>query len=208
MRMGVACFSVARRMLANGGGSSSGMNSPTSSCRRPLPDAEEFEGLLLELGKPGHWSAGSLANRRGGLPASGGLLGLLSAPARRLGGGVDPPCRGGCPSASFLRLPLPRDLGWAPPASSTWSHCLIFQLQLEGCTTQCCALWQRGTVTGFLLIRQGGLVARMGLRASLRRRAVRVVHLEDVVANGRISWPVFQHPRKIPRSRRRRGVLG
>ena len=25
--------------------------------------AERFEGLLLELGKPGHWSAGSLANR-------------------------------------------------------------------------------------------------------------------------------------------------
>ena len=50
------------------------------------PGAEEFEGLLLELGKPGHWSAGSLANRRGGLPASGGLLGLPSAPARRLNG--------------------------------------------------------------------------------------------------------------------------
>jgi len=109
-------------MLANGGGSSSGMNSPTSSCCRPLPGAEEIEGLPLELGKPGHWSAGSLANRRGGFPASGGHLGLLSAPARRLGGGVDPPCRGGCPSASFLRLPLPRDLGWAPHASSTQSH--------------------------------------------------------------------------------------
>ena len=121
MRAGMSFVSGARRMLANGGGSSSGMNSPTSSCCRPLPGAEEFEGLPLELGKPGHWSAGSLANRRGGLPASGGLLGLLSAPARRLGGGVDPPCRGGCPSAS-LRLPLPRDLGWAPHASLTRSR--------------------------------------------------------------------------------------
>ena len=109
-------------MLANGGGSSSGMNSLTSSCRRPLPDAEEFKGLPLELGKPGHWTAGSLGNRRGGLPASGGLLGLLSAPAQRLGGGVDRPCHGGRPSASFLRLPLPRDLGWAPHASSTRSR--------------------------------------------------------------------------------------
>ena len=122
MRVGVACFSGARRMLANGMGSSSGMNLTASSCRRPPPDAEEFEGLLLEFGKPGHWSAGSLANQRGGFPASGGLLGLLSAPARRLGGGVDPPCRGGCPSTSFLRLPLPRDLGWAPHASSTRSR--------------------------------------------------------------------------------------
>jgi len=122
MRVGMAHVFGARRMLANGGGSSSGMNSPTSSCRRPLPDAEEFEGLLLELGKPGHWSADSLANRQGGLPASGGLLGLLSAPARRLGGGADLPCRGGCPSASFSRLPLPRDLGWAPHASLTRSR--------------------------------------------------------------------------------------
>ena len=86
-------------MLANGGGSSSGMNSPTSSSRQPLPGADKSEDLMLELGKPGHWSAGSLANRRGGLPASGGLLGLLSAPARRLGGGVALPCRGGRPSA-------------------------------------------------------------------------------------------------------------
>jgi len=105
----------------NGGGSSSGMNSPTSLSRRPLSDAEEFEGLLLELGKPGHWSVDSLANRRGGLPASGGLFGLLPAPARRLGGGVALPCRGGRPSASFLRLPLPRDPGWASHASSTRS---------------------------------------------------------------------------------------
>ena len=61
---------------------------------------------------------------------------------------------------------------------------------------------------GFLPIRQGGLAARMGLRASPRRRAVRVVRLEDVVANGRRSWPIFQRRRKIPRSRHRRGVLG
>ena len=118
----MAYVSGARRMLANGRGFSSGLNSPTSSSRQQLPDAEEFEGLLLELGKPGHWSAGSLANRRGGLPASGGILELLTVPARRLGGGVDPPCPGGCPSASFLRLPLPRDLGWAPHASSTRSR--------------------------------------------------------------------------------------
>ena len=112
----------ARRTLANGGGSCSGMNSPTSSSRQPLPGADKSEDLLLELGKPGHWSAGSLANRRGGLPASGGLLGLLSAPARRPGGGVDLPCHGSRPSASFLRLPFPRDLGWAPHASSTRSR--------------------------------------------------------------------------------------
>ena len=76
----MACVSGARRMLANGGGSSSGMNSSTSSSRQPLPGAEEFEGLLLELGKPGHWPARSLAYLRGGLLASGGLLGLPSAP--------------------------------------------------------------------------------------------------------------------------------
>ena len=61
---------------------------------------------------------------------------------------------------------------------------------------------------GSSLIRQGGLAVRMGLRASLRRRAVRVVRLEGAVANERRSWPVFQHLRKIPRSRRRRGFLG
>ena len=86
-------------MLAKGGGSSSGMNSLVSSCHRPLPGVEEFEGMLQEFGKPGHWSTCSLANRRGGLPASGGHLGLLSAPTRRLGGGVTLPCRGGTPSA-------------------------------------------------------------------------------------------------------------
>jgi len=95
----MAHFSGARRMLATGGGSSSGMDSPASSCRRPLLGAEESEGLLQEFGEPGHWSACSLANRRGGLPASGSLLGLLSAPTRRLGGGVTLPCRGGTPSA-------------------------------------------------------------------------------------------------------------
>ena len=97
MRVGMARASGARRMLANGRGSSSGMNLSTSSSRQPLPDAEEFEGLLLELGKPGHCSAGSLANRRGGLPASGGLLGLFLALARRLGGGAALPCRGVVP---------------------------------------------------------------------------------------------------------------
>ena len=85
-------------------------------------------------------------------------------------------------------------------------RCLIFQLWLEGCTAHCCASWQRGTVTGSSLIKQGGLAARMGLRTSLRRRAVRVLRLEDAMANGRRSWPVFQFLRKIPRSRRRRGV--
>ena len=99
MIVGMACFSGARRMLANGGGSSLGMNLPASSCRRPLLGAEEFEGLVQEFGEPGHWSACSLANRRGGLPASSGLLGLLAALTRRLGGGVTLPCRGGTPSA-------------------------------------------------------------------------------------------------------------
>ena len=109
MRVGMARASGARRMLANGGGSSSGMYLSTSSSRQPLPDAEEFEGLLLELGKPGHWSASSLANRRGGLPASGGLLGLLSAPAQRLGGGRTFPATGVAPlrpscSSRFLEI--------------------------------------------------------------------------------------------------------
>ena len=67
----------------------------------------------------------------------------------------------------------------APPRSRVGSsrvidaepqiRCLIFQLQLEGCTARCCALWQQGTVMGFLLIRQGGHAVRMGLRASLRK---------------------------------------
>jgi len=79
-------------------------------------------------------------------------------------------------------------------------RCLIFQLWLEGCIAQCCASWQWGTVKGSSLIRQGGLAARMGLRASLWRRAVRVVRLEGAVANERRSWRVFQCLRKIPRS--------
>ena len=61
---------------------------------------------------------------------------------------------------------------------------------------------------GSSLIRQGGLAARMGLCAFLQRRAVRVVRLEDAMANERRSWPVFQCLRKIPRIRHRRGVLG
>ena len=90
----------------------------------PLLGAEEFEGLLLGFGKPCHWSAGSLAYRRGGLPASGGLLGL--SPRRRSGDlvVVDLSCRGGLPSASFLRVPLPQDFGWvhhAPLARSCGS---------------------------------------------------------------------------------------
>ena len=93
----MAHVSGARRMHSNGGGSFSGMNSSESSSRQPLPGAEEFEGLPLELGKLGHWSAGSLANRRGGLPASGGLLGLPSASAQRLGGGRTFPATGVAP---------------------------------------------------------------------------------------------------------------
>ena len=62
----------------------SGLSTPIRVSLIVVPDsAEEFEGLLLEFGKPGYWSAGSLANRRGGLPASGGLLGLF--PRHRLG---------------------------------------------------------------------------------------------------------------------------
>ena len=56
-------------MLMNDWGSFSGVNSSTSSSCQPLLGAEEFEGLLLEFGKPGHWSTGSLANRLEGLPA-------------------------------------------------------------------------------------------------------------------------------------------
>ena len=109
-------------MLANGGGSSSGVNSSTSSSRQPPLGAEEFEGLLLEFGKPGHWPAGSLANRRGGLPASGGHLGL--SPRRRFEDlvVVDLSCHGGRPSASFLLVPLPRDFGWVHHALLTRSR--------------------------------------------------------------------------------------
>ena len=80
---------------------------PPQASRQPLLSAEEFEGLLLEFGKPGHWSAGSLAYRGGGLPASGGLLGL--SPRCQFGDlvVVDLSCHGGRPSPSFLRVPLP-----------------------------------------------------------------------------------------------------
>ena len=78
------------------------MNSSASSSRLPLFGAEEFEGLLLEFGKPGHCSAGSLANRLGGLPAS--LVASLDSPRRRPGDlvVVDLSYHGGRPSASFL----------------------------------------------------------------------------------------------------------
>ena len=100
------------------------MNSSMSSSRLPLIGAEEFEGLLPEFGKPGHWSAGPLANRRGGLPAL--LVASLDSPRRRPGDlvVVDLSCRGRCPSASFLLVPLPRDFGWvhhAPLARSCGS---------------------------------------------------------------------------------------
>ena len=85
---------------------------PPQASHQPLLGAEEFEGLLLEFEKPVHWSTGSLAYRRGGLPASGGLLGL--SPRRRSGDlvVVDLSGRGGRPSASFLRVSFPRDFGW------------------------------------------------------------------------------------------------
>ena len=205
----MACFSGARRKLANGGGSSSGMNSPTSSCRRPLPDAEEFEGLPLELGKPGHWSAGSLANRRGETP------GFWWPPWTPLGAGSEtwwwcgPSLPWGLPLYVLLAAA-------APPRSRVGTsrvvdaepriRCLIFQLQLEGCTARCCASRQWGTVTGSSLIRQGGLAATMGLGTSLRGRAVSVVRLEGTVANGRRSWPVFQLSEEDTQKRCRRGV--
>ena len=83
------------------------MNSSTSSSRQPLPGTEEFEGLLLEFGKPGNWYAGSLANRRGGILAS--LVASLDSPRHRPGDlvVVDLSCHGGHPSASFLLVPLP-----------------------------------------------------------------------------------------------------
>ena len=59
MGVGMAHVPGASRTLANGGGSCSGMNSPTSSSRQPLLGADKSESLLLELGKPGHWSASS-----------------------------------------------------------------------------------------------------------------------------------------------------
>ena len=73
----------------------------------PLLGAEEFEGFLLEFGRIGHWSAGSLANRCGWLPAS--LVASLDSPRRRPGDlvVVDLSYHGGRPSASFLLVPLP-----------------------------------------------------------------------------------------------------
>ena len=84
------------------------MNSSMSSSRLPLFGAEEFEGLLLEFGKTGHWSTGSLDNRLGGLPAS--LVASLVSPRRRPGvlAVVDLSCHGGSPFCVLL-------VGAAPP---------------------------------------------------------------------------------------------
>ena len=85
------------------------MNTSTCSSRQPLSGAEECEGCLLEFGRPGHWSAGSLVNRCGGLPAL--LVAFLISPRRRPGDlvVVDLSCHGGCSYPSHLLVPLPRD---------------------------------------------------------------------------------------------------
>ena len=175
---------------------------PVTAARR-----REVRGPTVGVGKPGHWSACSLASRRGEAP------GLSWPPWTPLGAGLETWwwCDASLPrgllfcSASFLQLPLPRNLGWAVHASSTWSRgstTSSSNLWLKGCTTQCCVPWQWGTVKSSYLARQGGLATTMGLHASARRRAVRVVRLEAAAANGRRSWPDFQRIRKIPRSRR------
>ena len=79
------------------------------SSRLPLTGIEEFEGFLPEFGRIGHWSAGSLANRCGWLPAS--LVASLDSPRRRPGDlvVVDLSCHEGCPYPPHLLVPLPRD---------------------------------------------------------------------------------------------------
>ena len=177
-------------MLANGGGSSSGMNSSVSSSRQSLPGTGEFEGLLLEFGKPGHWSAGPLANRCGGLPAS--LVASLDYPQRRLGDlvVVDLSYHGGRPSAFFLRLPLPQDLRRVHHASSTRS--------CGSAASSSSYSWK---------VAQLGVVPRgSGGRSWAPLSSGRVVLQPGWVSappswlRGRRSWPVFQHRRKIPRS--------
>ena len=104
--------SGARRMLASGGGFSSGMNTSACSSCLPLTGAKEFEGFLPEFGRTGHWSTGSLANWCGWLPAS--LVASLNSPRRRPGDlvVVDLSHHRGCPYPSHLLVPLSRDFGW------------------------------------------------------------------------------------------------
>ena len=93
------------------------MNTSMCSSRLSLTGADEFEGFLPEFGMPGHWPAGSLANRRGGLPAS--LIASLNSPRRRPGDlvVVDLSHHRGCPYPSHLLVPLPRGFGWVHHAA-------------------------------------------------------------------------------------------
>jgi hypothetical protein len=121
-RAGTSYVSGARRMLASGGGSSSGGGTSMCSSRQLLSGAEECEGCLPEFGKPGHWSAGSLANWHGGLPAL--LVAFLISPRRRPGDLVvmDLTYHGGCPYPSHLLVPLPRDFRWVHHAPLVRSY--------------------------------------------------------------------------------------
>jgi len=191
----MACVSGARRMLANGGGSSSGMNSSTSSSRQPLPGAEEFEGLLLEFGKPGHWSAGSLANQLGGIPVS--LVASLDFPRRRPGDlvVVDLSCHGGCPYPSHLLVPLPRDFWWV--------HHALLTRSCRPAASSSSSIWKEAQF-GTALCGSGGR-SRVPLsvdRVVLHSGRVSAPpfgggrssewRLEGEVAGARRSWPVFQ----------------
>ena len=107
MRAGQFYVSGARRMLASDGGSFSGGGTSLCSPLQPLTGTEECEGCLPELGKPGHWSACSLANRR-----AWGRRGRLASLVA-----VDLTCHGGCPCLSHLLVPLPRGFGWVHHAA-------------------------------------------------------------------------------------------
>ena len=200
-------------MLANSGGSSSGMNSLVSSYHRTIPGVEEFEGMQQEFGKPGHWSTCSLANRRGGLPASSGHLGLLSAPTRRLGGGVTLPCRGGTPSA------LRPSCGCRSPKIScgqfTRHRCGAadplpdLPTMVGGLHSSMLCAVATGDGEGFLS-RQAGWFCHHDGSSRLHPEAggLEWFAWKTPCPAERRSRLIFRRMRKIPRSRRRRGVLG
>ena len=110
-------ISGARRMHASGGGFSSGGGTSLCSSLQPLAGAKECEGFLLELGKPGHCSACSLANQAGVCHDS--LVAFLVSPWCRSSDpvAVNLTCHGGCPCPSHLLVPLPRGFGWVHHAA-------------------------------------------------------------------------------------------
>jgi hypothetical protein len=193
----MSCVPGARRMLANGGGSSLGMNSSTSSSLQPLPGAEEFEGLLLEFGKPVHWSVGSFANRRGGLPASGCLLGLFLR--CQLGDlvVVDLSCRGGRPSAS-LRVLLPRDFGQVHHAllARSWKMAQL------GAVLRGSGRWSWAPLSSGRVVLQPGWVSAPPFGGGRSFE----VRLEGGCGRGKEIMAHLPVPEEDTQKRRRRGV--